>query len=179
MIIQICGSWRPQSNSKWYKIAYDLGQSLTKAGHSILTGAYSGVMEAATKGSADTGGKPIGVTCPEIDAILEPNAWIKQIIKAESLPARLCKCLEIADAIIFLPGRAGTASELALAAELRNKGLLDKPLILYTDFWAGYFKWFEGVAQNLDMPADDCQPKSHVVVSTIEEAVAIIEGPID
>ncbi len=179
MIIQICGSWRPKPGSQLYETAYQLGKAATEAGHTILTGGYSGVMEAASRGAVEARGQPIGVTCPELDAMLKPNKWVRELRKAESLPSRLCTCIEIADAAIFLPGRSGTACELSLAAEMRSKGLLAVPLILFGRFWAGYFEWLDRVAGSLEMPADERQPLSHVIVSSVGEAVALLDRSLN
>ena len=56
MNITIFGGSLPQTGSKGYQEAYNLGQLLAQAGHSVITGGYIGTMEAVSRGAAEAGG---------------------------------------------------------------------------------------------------------------------------
>lgn len=135
MIVGIFGTWRAIEDDPVYRLSLDYGRTLGTAGCRVLTGGYSGVMEAACRGAVDSGGETIGVTCPELDRLLPVNRWVTKEIKACDLQDRLATCFRHVDAALFLPGRSGTMTELSLALELREKGALLHPVLLSCSFW--------------------------------------------
>jgi hypothetical protein len=140
MIVGVFGAWRPKPGDPIYVRAEQYGWALVSAGHAVLTGAYSGVMEAANRGAMEAGGRSIGITCPEIDRLLPPNEWLSERIDEPDLPARLAACFRMIDAAVFFPGRSGTITELSLALEMREKGLLIRPVYLACDYWDDYLQ---------------------------------------
>ncbi|MFZ4857805.1 MAG: LOG family protein [Desulfuromonadaceae bacterium] len=168
----VFGSWRPQSRDSEYRIARKVGKVATKLGWTILTGGYSGIMEAACRGSVEAGGFPIGVTCPEIDSMLVHNQWVRERIQANSLPIRQATCLSQCQAVLFFPGRTGTAAELALATELRSKDILKTPIILIGNFWEPFFEWLESSNNMLAHKADKPSEKRlFVIASSIRDVM--------
>jgi len=134
MIIGMYGSWQAIDGDPVYRLAYDYGRALALAGHRILTGGYSGVMEAASRGAVESGGEATGVTCPEIDAMLPKNKWVTHEVKANNLRDRLARCLDV-EVTVFFPGRKGTISELSFALELRQKNIFRYPVFLTSNYW--------------------------------------------
>ena len=65
MIVTIFGGSQAKPGDPVYQEAYLLGSLLANAGHTIQTGGYIGVMEAASRGAAENGGHVIGMTCEE------------------------------------------------------------------------------------------------------------------
>ena len=65
----------PSPGEPLYACAYDTGRALAVAGHTVLTGGYGGVMEAASRGALEAGGRTVGVTC-SIFGARTANAWI-------------------------------------------------------------------------------------------------------
>jgi uncharacterized protein (TIGR00725 family) len=155
MTIGVFGSWRAAEGDPIYSLAVEYGRALAAAGQSVLTGGYSGVMEAACRGASEAGGTTIGVTCPEIDRLLPVNRWVTEEIKAKDLQERLATSLRRIDAAIFFPGRTGTITELAFALELREKGILRYPLFLPCDYWDGFLHAHAAVNKQLPYPALD------------------------
>lgn len=135
MIVGVFGTWRAQPGDAIYTRAEELGRALAVAGHAVLTGGYAGVMEAANRGATEAGGRSIGITCPEIDRLLPVNRWVKEHIQEADLLARLAACFRMIGGAVFLPGRSGTITELTLALEMREKGLLGHPVYLTCDYW--------------------------------------------
>lgn len=174
--VGIFGSWRPIATDNDYRLARETGRLATTAGWQVVTGGYSGIMEAASRGSVEAGGSPIGVTCPEIDRLLHHNQWVRELQPAPNLIQRQARCLALIDAAIFFPGRTGTAAELAQAAELRSKGVLTRPIILVSSFWEGYFEWLAQSNSRLIYSADE-EPANQmfIAVSTAEEAITILK----
>ena len=60
--IAVFGSGIIKKGSRQFKIAYEIGFSLAKAGFVVANGGYGGSMLASAKGAKEAGGKTIGVT---------------------------------------------------------------------------------------------------------------------
>lgn len=149
MIVGVYGTWRAVEGDPLYVRAVAFGKSIASAGHRVLTGGYSGVMEAVSRGAVQCHGGTIGVTCPETDRLLTVNPWVTERIRAVDLQERLAICSRLADACVFFPGRSGTATELSLALELRDKGTLRYPVILSCEYWLAYLSAYCDTQQRL------------------------------
>jgi len=174
MRVGVFGTWRAQPGDELYSFAHEVGYLVTQKGFQIVTGGYSGVMEAACRGSVEAGGKPIGVTCPEIDALLPANEWVYDEIKSQNIAERTYRCMELCDVTIFFSGRTGTVCELAMAAELRSKGLLKQPIILMGNFWESFFHWLSSSNSKLDYSLDSERVEVYKVASSPNEALLLI-----
>jgi uncharacterized protein (TIGR00725 family) len=168
--VGVFGTWRATESDPIYRVAADYGRALGIAGHCVLTGGYSGVMEAACRGAAQSGGKTIGITCPELDRLLPVNPWVTEEVKARDLQERLAICFRRIDAALFCPGRSGTITELSLALELREKGELLHPLFLSCDFWDDVLRAYAAVNSKLPYPTSD---------SSQEHLFLHCSGPVD
>jgi uncharacterized protein (TIGR00725 family) len=123
----------------------DLGQRLAQRGHTVLTGGYSGTMEAVSRGAAEAGGHVIGVTCGEVERSYRriTNRWVREEWKHETLLARLEALISSCDAAMALPGGPGTLTEIALTWNLMIVGGLGRrPLILIGQEWTTLFHEF-------------------------------------
>jgi predicted Rossmann-fold nucleotide-binding protein len=94
MNVSVFGGARANPGDDLYNDALTLGGMLARAGHTVLTGGYSGSMEAISRGAAEAGGHVIGVTCDEIEnwRPMRPNAWVKEEIRLATLPDRQSGC---------------------------------------------------------------------------------------
>ena len=135
-VITVFGSGKASPCDSVYKLAYETGRELGRAGFTIANGGYGGTMLAAAKGASGTGAETVGVTCSAFGRSL-PNEYISREIITESLDERLDTLIKIGRAYVVLPGGTGTLLELAKVWELKNKGFLkaDKPIILVGEFW--------------------------------------------
>lgn len=136
--IAVFGSAMPMPNEPDYQQAYAVGQALSKAGFVVMTGGYSGVMEAASKGAHDANGHVVGVTCGQIETFrpMRPNAWVKEEIKYPTLDERLRHLVLHADGYVVMPGGLGTLNELIIVWEYMRVGEIPvKPLVCFGKFW--------------------------------------------
>lgn len=150
MNISIFGGSAPQPGSEPYQQAYELGQLLAKDGHTVITGGYMGIMEAVSRGSAESGGHVVGVTCKEIEKWrpTKANHWVKEERVLPTLQDRLHELIFKCDAALALPGGPGTLTEISLTWNLITiHALPQKPLILIGDEW---FKIITNMYSNLD-----------------------------
>ena len=59
--VSIFGSARLKPQSKYYKMAVEIAEKITKLGFGIITGGGPGIMEAGNKGAFNAQGKSIGL----------------------------------------------------------------------------------------------------------------------
>lgn len=152
--VGVFGTWRASAGSALYQQAYELGRAAAESGLIVVTGGYSGVMEAASRGAFDRGGTAIGVVCPELNAQLSPNPYLTEVIQERNLLRRTARCLEMSEMMVFFPGRTGTAGELMLALDLVSKGVKEPPLILWGSFWETFLEALSESNSTLQLPSD-------------------------
>lgn len=143
--ISVFGGSKPKPGSPAYQDAYQLGKLLGQAGMTVLTGGYTGTMEAVSRGANEAGGHVIGVTSEEIEAWrpIGPNAWVAEEWRCQTLNERLNTLVENCDAAIALPGGIGTLLEIALTWNQLVIEILDpKPMILIGSGWHKIFETF-------------------------------------
>jgi len=136
--ISVFGGSAPKPGSSAYQEAYTLGNLLGKAGITVLTGGYTGTMEAVSRGAKEADGHVIGVTSEEIEAWrpIGPNAWLTEEWRCQTLNERLNTLVENCDAAVALPGGIGTLLEIALTWNQLVINILEpKPLILVGEGW--------------------------------------------
>lgn len=152
--VGVFGTWRASPDSSLYLAAVEMGRAAAHHGFIVMTGAYSGIMEAAVRGAREVGGETVGYSWTKLDDELTPNGYLDTCIRFELAELRLAQLVGDSDICIFFPGRTGTVAELALATELRAKGEKSTPLVLVGDFWSGFFNWMESSNGNLDFSVD-------------------------
>ncbi len=138
MKISIFGGANPKPESDAYQEAFELGHLLGQSRFTIITGGYSGTMEAASRGANEAGGHVIGVTCDEIENYrpLGPNDWVIEEWRRETLRDRIDAMVENCDAAVALPGGVGTLAEISMTwNQLIINAIDPKPLILIGDGW--------------------------------------------
>ncbi len=167
--IGVYGTWRATEDSPIYQLARDIGKSAARAGFSVLTGAYSGVMEAAPRGAKDIGGTSIGYSWSGLDNELSPNPFLDTIIPFARIEDRMARVVGDANICVFFPGRTGTVAELAIATEMRAKGTKVVPIVLIGGFWKCFFEWLDQTNGALEFSADAPSPNELFVI--VEDAL--------
>jgi len=144
--IAVFGSSRPAEGSDRYEEARTVGSALASAGWTVVTGGYSGVMEAASRGAKESGGKTIGVTTAFFDTKnIRPNQWVDTEIKTKTYADRLLKLTEISDGYVIMRGGSGTLTELFFSWELeKNLTIPPRPLVLFGDQWPRIIDFLAG-----------------------------------
>ena len=122
-----------------YGLAVELGRELARAGATVMTGGYGGIMEACSRGASEAGGHVIGVTVELFEARGPANRWVRERVHTPDLFERLRYLLQHADGFIVAPGSIGTLTELFLTwTLLSTSGRPPAPLVLLGDHWASY-----------------------------------------
>ena len=101
--------------------AESAGSSIARAGFAVVTGGYSGTMEAVSKGAHLAGGHVIGVTAPPLfQDRAAANPYVAEEVRAKSLAHRLDEMIRRASGAIALPGSIGTATELFISWNINH-----------------------------------------------------------
>jgi len=138
MNITVFGGSQAKPGDQTYQEAFLLGDLLGKAGYTVLTGGYIGVMEAVSRGAAESGGHVIGVTCAEIERWrpVGPNPWVKEERRYPTLRQRLFALIDSCDAAIAMPGGIGTLAEIAeIWSHVQSQSIAPRPIILVGAGW--------------------------------------------
>lgn len=134
--VAVFGSSEPRPGDGGYERARRVGALLARAGLTVVTGGYGGVMEAASRGAREEGGAAIGVTVSTF-ASRSPNSYLTQVIEEPDLFARTRRLMALSAGFIILPGKSGTLAEAAFLWALRRAGELgDRPVVLLGPEWA-------------------------------------------
>lgn len=114
MKIAIFGGASPIPGDTTYEQARQLGNLLGCAGHTVMTGGYIGVMEAASRGAFEAGAHVIGSTCEQLETWrnTKANVWVKEEWKHQTLRERMYALIDACDAAVVMPGGVGTLAEL-------------------------------------------------------------------
>jgi uncharacterized protein (TIGR00725 family) len=97
-------------------IAFKVGYEIARKGVVLVCGGRGGVMEAAAQGARSGGGHTVGIL-PSYNRA-SANSHIEFAIATGMGEARNAIVVASADAVIALPGEAGTLSEIALAMKI-------------------------------------------------------------
>jgi uncharacterized protein (TIGR00730 family) len=134
-LIAVFGSSDPPEGDPLYELARRVGGLLAGAGYGVVTGGYGGVMEGASRGAAEAGGRAVGVTCASFAGRL-PNRFLTERREAADLVARTGILVHSACGYVVLHGKSGTLAELTLVWALHRAGSLgSRPVVLLGDAW--------------------------------------------
>ena len=135
-LIAVFGSSTVREGEAAYRVAFDLGQALARAGADVMTGGYGGIMEACSRGAAEAGAHVVGVTTELFDKRGPANRWVKERVHTPDLFERLRHIVGRADGFITVPGSIGTLTELYLTWTLLAVGGRPRaPLVVLGEPW--------------------------------------------
>lgn len=130
--------------------AFDVADNYTEAAREFATllaregntlvwgGSDNGTMKTVADAAQGAGGRIIGVSFELLKHKVRPHA--DEMFILPSLGERKAKMLELADALVVLPGGLGTLDEITEVLELKKHNLHDKAVVfLNTDgFYDGF-----------------------------------------
>lgn len=164
--IAVFGSSEPVPGDPLYERARHVGRLLASAGHPVVTGGYGGVMEAASRGALEAGGRTLGVVCT-IFRERRPNPYLSEVLTTCDLHERTRRLVEACSGYVVLAGKSGTLAEVALLWALHRAGSLgERPVILLGGPWGALVDHLEeaGMLESAELSRTR-------VVDTPEEAV--------
>ena len=133
-IITIFGGSKCNADSEEYREAHEIGRKLAEAGYTICTGGYLGVMEAASKGAREAGGRVLGIVMNQFKS--EPNRFLTDKVATDHFYDRLQNLITRSVGFVAMRGGMGTVTEISLVWNKFSTGVLDRrPLVLVGDCW--------------------------------------------
>ncbi|MFT3745282.1 MAG: LOG family protein [Pyrinomonadaceae bacterium] len=133
-IITVFGGSKCKEDSAEYVEAKKLGGSLAEAGFTICTGGYLGIMEAASRGAREKGGRVLGIVMNQFKS--EPNRFLTDKVATDHFYDRLQNLITRSVGFVAMRGGMGTVTEISLVWNKLTTGVLGKrPLVLVGDCW--------------------------------------------
>ena len=133
-IVTIFGGSKCGHRSDEYREAQDLGSRLAKAGFTICTGGYLGVMEGASRGAREAGGRVFGIVMNQFKS--EPNRYLTDKVATDHFYDRLQNLITRSVGFVALRGGMGTVTEVSLVWNKLQTRVLDRrPIVLLGDCW--------------------------------------------
>ena len=167
-IVTIFGGSKCNENSEEYGQAAEIGTRLAEAGFTICTGGYLGVMEAASRGAREKGGRVFGIVMNQFKA--EPNRYLTDKVASAHFYERLQNLITRSVGFIALRGGMGTVTEISLVWNKLQTGVLEpRPLVLLGDCWRNVIRAWQ---DNLVVSDNDISLLDFA--RTAEEACRII-----
>jgi len=168
-IVTIFGGSKCAESSPEYLLARQAGALLAQSGFTICTGGYLGVMEAASRGAHECGGRVLGIVMNQFKH--EPNRFLTDKVATPHFYERLQRLITRSVGFIAIRGGMGTVTELSLVwNKIQTRVIGPRPLVLLGDCWPPVVEqWQKYLAvSDLDVSALD-------FATTAEEAVEIIK----
>ena len=168
-IVTIFGGSKCNEDDQAYADARRVGQLLAEAGYTICTGGYLGVMEAASRGAHERGGRVLGIIMNQFKA--EPNRYLTDKVATPHFYERLQHLITRSVGFIAIRGGMGTVTELSLVwNKIQTRVIGPRPLVLLGECWPPVVEeWKRSLAvSDADIAALD-------FARTPEEAVAVIK----
>ena len=117
-----------------YREARDLGGRLAEAGFTICTGGYLGIMEAASRGAREKGGRVLGIVMNQFKS--EPNRFLTDKVATDHFYERLQNLITRSVGFVAFRGGMGTVTEISLVwNKLQTRVIGSRPLVLLGDCW--------------------------------------------
>src|SRR6266436_9616839 len=168
-MVTIFGGAKCREGDPEYAQAIQVGALLAESGFTIFTGGYAGVMEAASRGAHERGGRVIGITMNQFKA--EANRYLTEKVPSEHFYERLQRLITQSVGYVALRGGMGTVTEVSLVWNKMQTRVIDpRPLVLLGDCWPPGVK-----AWQANLAVSDADVAALDFAGTAEEAVAIVK----
>jgi len=133
-IVTIFGGSKCDRSCTEYEQAHRVGELLAEGGYTICTGGYLGVMEAASRGAREKGGRVLGIVMNQFKA--EPNRFLTDKVATPHFYERLQRLITRSVGFVALRGGMGTVTEVSLVwNKIQTRVIEPRPLVLLGDCW--------------------------------------------
>jgi len=142
--VTVFGSSKTRPRDKYYLLAEKTTELLSQNGYSVITGAGSGIMEAANKGAKKGKGLSIGLNI-QVPIVQKPNRFITKLMDFRYFFCRKVMFVKYAKAFVIFPGGFGTMDEFFESITLIQTQRIERfPVILVgSEYWKGLIDWMK------------------------------------
>jgi uncharacterized protein (TIGR00730 family) len=155
--VSVFGSARIKEGHRWYELSRETGACLSKHGFTVITGGGPGLMEAANRGAAETGGLSVGLNI-ELPHEQHTNPYVNRSLNFHYFFARKLMFVRYARAFVIFPGGFGTLDEMFESLTLiQTHRIKHFPTILVdSQHWKPLLDWIDNTLEDEGMigPAD-------------------------
>lgn len=171
--VSIFGSARAKPGTKFYTLAEEIGERLSNAGYSVVTGGGPGIMEAANKGAYKGSSISVGLNIELPDHEIS-NEYQDISLRFRHFFTRKVMFVKYAAAYVVLPGGFGTLDEMAEILALIQTGKTRRiPVILVKEvFWRGLLRWFDETL----IPEDMIDPNDMKLIQIVNEPEEVVNA---
>ena len=169
-IITVFGGAKCKEDSPEYIEARTLGGRLAEAGFTICTGGYLGIMEAASRGAREKGGRVLGIVMNQFKK--EPNRFLTDKVATDHFYDRLQNLITRSVGFVAMRGGMGTVTEISLVWNKLTTGVIGKrPLVLVGDCWKPVVEAWKAnlVVSETDLSFLDFAPDAETAAAIILE----------
>jgi uncharacterized protein (TIGR00730 family) len=147
--VSVFGSARIPEGHRWYELCRETGACLARHGFTVITGGGPGLMEAANRGAAETGGLSVGLNI-ELPHEQHLNPYVNRAVEFHYFFARKLMFVRYARAFVIFPGGFGTLDELFESLTLiQTERIKHFPTILVgREFWAPLLAWIDDTLED-------------------------------
>lgn len=173
--ITVFGSARFNEDHEYYQAAREIGRLLAKNKFTVMTGGGPGIMEAASRGAKEGGGKTIGCNIA-IPLEQRANTYLDRWITFRYFFIRKVMLTKFSRAFVVMPGGLGTLDEFfEMATLIQTQKMAKFPLILYgSAFWKPLIDFMENTLIKFGT-IDEGDFRRIAVADTPEEVIEFIK----
>ena len=175
--VTVFGSARSKSDSFHYQQAEKLSAKIVRElGFAIVTGGGPGIMEAASKGAKEAGGRALGLTI-ELPRGQITNEYVTETYDFKYFFARKALLTFSARAFVFFPGGYGTLDELTNILNLtQGEKIPHVPILLVgKDYWDQFADFLRKAMIDHHHTIDEADFAAFKITDDLNEVVAIIK----
>lgn len=142
--VTVFGSARLPQENKYCQMAYNLGRLLAENGHTVVSGGGPGIMEAASHGAYEIGGRTVGLNIKLMHE-QHPNPYLTDCVTFEYFFARKVSLAMASKVFVFFPGSYGTLDEAFEILCLIKEDKMPKMPVFFVgiDFWKNFDRMVE------------------------------------
>lgn len=179
--VSFFGSARFKEGDRWYEEARELAKLLAGEGFSVVTGGGPGIMEAANRGSLESGREGAESVGLNIQLPFEQrvNPFVKHGIGFHYFFVRKLMLSFAARAYIFFPGGFGTLDEVfEILTLIQTKKVSGKiPIVLVgKEFWSPVHQWLNEEIFGKYRAVDESDLSLYKIVDSAQEAFEIVKN---
>jgi uncharacterized protein (TIGR00730 family) len=169
--VSFFGSARTKPDDHYYELTTKIAAELVNNDYTVITGGGPGIMEAANKGAAETGGNSVGLNI-NLPFEQEPNIFTNMPLSFKYFFVRKVMFIKYALAFICMPGGFGTLDEAFEALTLiQTKRIKPFPVILVgSEYWSGLIDWMKEKM----LAADKVDNEDMVIFNVMDDPVEIV-----
>ena len=180
--VSIFGSARTAADDPMYLAAQALAAKFAGRGITVITGGGPGIMEAANRGAAESGGVSVGLGI-ELPHEQATNEWCTLALNFRYFFVRKTMFVKYAQGFVIFPGGFGTFDELFESLTLVQTGKIEHfPIILFgSSYWQPLLDWLRdpvtsaGMVSAADLTLFRCTDDLDEVVRWIEDSFVAAE----